>query len=79
MCGPCHLTAFCACLVHFRTKRGTIRGNLSNRDNQLPIEGHKCIELLDNLMEERKTKVNKLRKYRAHKSILTLKMYEADK
>lgn len=44
-----HLAAFSSGLQHFGPQRGTVDGDLTDGDDQLTVQSHKCVELLDDL------------------------------
>lgn len=44
-----HLAAFSARLEHVGPQRGAVRGDLSDGDDQFPVQSHQRVELLDDL------------------------------
>lgn len=49
VCLTGHFTAFGSCLVHFRPEWGAADRDIPNRNDQLSVQGHLCVELLDKL------------------------------
>lgn len=47
MCLPGHFTAFGSGLVHFGPERGAADRDVPNRNDQLSVQGHLRVELLD--------------------------------
>lgn len=49
VCLTSHFTAFGSCLVHFRPEWGAADGDVPDRNDQLSVQGHLRVELLDKL------------------------------
>lgn len=47
--GPRHLAAFGSGLEHLGPERGAVHGDLPDGDDQLTVQGHQRVELLDDL------------------------------